>query len=70
MSNPIGGGPYYFRFILNPNQKASLYQINQAIGVITDQSGAPMMAGSYVLQWNLNNHGIPYLSFKINIEIR
>jgi hypothetical protein len=55
------------RIFLNPHQEARLYQINQAI---RDQLDEPINAGSYVLQWNLNNHGTPYLSFKLNIELR
>jgi hypothetical protein len=55
------------QIFLNPYQEVRLYQINQAI---RDQLNEPIKAGSYVLQWNLNNHGIPYLSFKLNIELQ
>jgi hypothetical protein len=67
MSGPFPDVYFVERIFLNPNQEARLYQINQAI---RDQLGGPINAGSYVLQWNLNNHGTPYLSFKLNIELR
>jgi hypothetical protein len=67
MSGPFPDVYLVERIFLNPNQEARLYQINQAI---KDQLGEPINAGSYILQWNLNNHGTPYLSFKLNIELR
>jgi hypothetical protein len=67
MSGPFPDVYFVQRIFLNSYQETRLYQINQAI---KDQWNEPIKAGSYLLQWNLNNQGTPYLSFKLNIEIR
>ena len=52
---------------INSQRTEILYNLNQ---VIKDTSGAPVTAGSYMLQWNLNDHGNTYLSFPLSIKIQ
>jgi hypothetical protein len=67
MSGPFPDVYIVQQIFLNPNQGACLYQIKESI---RDQLDEPILPGSYVLQWNLNNQGIPYLSFNLDIELR
>jgi hypothetical protein len=67
MSGPMPDCAIVEAIPVNPRQEIKLYQIKQ---VIRDQLDEPITAGSYVLQWNLNNNGAPCLSFKLNIEIQ
>ena len=67
MSGPMIGTALVQQVPLNSQQEIRLYQLNQAI---RDQLDEPINAGSYILEWNLNNHGTPYLSLKLNIELQ
>jgi len=67
MFGPMGANNSIRYIPINSQRTEMLYNLNQ---VIKDTSGAPVTAGSYMLQWNLNDHGNTYLSFPLNIKIQ
>ena len=67
MYGPMGANNSLRLIPLNPKQSGLLYNIRQAIA---DTSGGPVTAGSYVLQWNLNNRVTTLLSFSLNLSLQ
>jgi hypothetical protein len=67
MFGPMGANNLLRMIFINPNQSSVMYSIHQAIA---DTSGAPVTAGSYVLQWNLNNRVTTLLSFSLNLSLQ
>ncbi|MHB8579193.1 MAG: hypothetical protein ACYDA4_04955 [Ignavibacteriaceae bacterium] len=67
MFGPMGANNSIRLIPINSQRSEILYNIYQ---VIKDISGAPLTAGSYMLQWNLNDHGNTYLSFPLTIKIQ
>ena len=67
MFGPMGANNSQRLIPLNPKQSSVMYSIHQAIA---DTSGAPVTAGSYALQWNLNNRITTLLSFLLNLSLQ
>jgi hypothetical protein len=67
MFGPMGANNLLRMISINPNQSSVMYSIHQAIA---DTSGGPVTAGSYVLQWNLNNRVTTLLSFSLNLSLQ
>jgi len=67
MFGPMGANNSIRLIPLNPNQSAVMYSIRQAIA---DTSGAPVVAGSYSLRWNLNNQTTTLLSVSVTLTLR
>ena len=67
MYGPIGADNSIAMIPLNPKQSIAMYSLHQAIA---DTSGAPVLAGPYVLQWNLNNRTTTLLSFPLNLTLQ
>ena len=67
MFGPMGANNSLRMISITPKQSSLMYSIHQAIA---DTSGSPVTAGSYMLQWNLNNRVTTLLSFKLNLSLQ
>ena len=67
MYGPMGANNLIRIIPLNTNQSTVMYSLQQAI---KDTSGLPVVAGSYVLQWNLNNRAATLLSFSLDLSLQ
>jgi hypothetical protein len=67
MFGPIFANNLIRMIPLNPNQSAVMYAIRQAIA---DTSGAPVVAGSYSLRWNLNSQTTTLLSVSLSLTLQ
>ena len=67
MYGPVGADNLIRIITLNPNQSTVMYSLHQAIA---DTSGATVVAGSYVLQWNLNNRATTLLTFSLDLSLQ